>query len=192
MIEYLQNIDQQVFLFLNGLHVDWLDPIMIFISGILTWLPFHLILIYLVIRKFGWKSLIVFAAITVLITLTDQISVHAFKNVFMRLRPCHTESIQDLVYLPSGRCGGKYSFVSSHATNYFGVAMFLWLLLRNYYSKIGYILFIWATIIAYSRIYLGVHFTGDVIVGAMLGMLIGFLVWKLFQPIRKKYLIESE
>lgn len=188
MIDFLQNIDQQLFLFLNGLHADWLDPIMIFISGKLTWLPFYLVLLYLVIRKFRWKSIVVIVAIAVLITLSDQISVHAFKNVFLRLRPCHTELIKDLVYLPTGRCGGQYGFISSHSANSFALAMFLWLLFRKQYSKIGFVLFVWAALVAYSRIYMGVHFTGDVIVGAIVGMLIGFAVWKLYQKVEKKML----
>lgn len=179
------DLDTKLFLFLNGLHVAWLDPVMIFISGKYTWIPFYLILLYLVIRKYKWQSLWAILAIVMLIICSDQLSAHVFKPLFHRLRPCHNEMIRDLVYLPDGHCGGKYGFISSHACNAFALAVFLIHIMKKQYKKITRIVFIlvmfvWATLVAYSRIYMGVHYPGDIFCGALVGALMGFLAGKLF------------
>lgn len=168
------NLDHQLFLFLNGLHVGWLDPVMAFISSEMGWIPFYAVLVYLVFKKYQWKGLWIILGIAVLITCSDQLSAHVFKPVFQRLRPCHDPSIQDLVYLPYGHCGGQYGFVSSHAANTFALASLIFMTLRQHYRKIGLVMFPWAILVSYSRIYMGVHFPGDVICGAAVGMMLGF------------------
>ena len=168
------NIDTELFLFLNGLHADWLDPIMIFISGKLSWTPFYLVLLYLIIKNYKKQSILIIIGIILLIICSDQISSSVFKPLFERPRPCHNEAIKDLVYLPNGHCGGAYGFISSHACNVFALAVFITHILKKYYSKIGWVMFIWATLVAYSRIYMGVHYPGDVLVGAAVGALIGW------------------
>ena len=170
----LNNLDHQLFLFLNGLHVGWLDPVMAFISSEMGWLPFYVVLVYLVFKKYQWKGLWIILGIAVLITCSDQLSAHVFKPVFQRLRPCHDPLIQDLVYLPYGHCGGQYGFVSSHAANTFALASLIFMTMRQHYKKIGWLMFSWATLVSYSRIYMGVHFPGDVICGAAVGMILGF------------------
>jgi undecaprenyl-diphosphatase len=119
--------------------------------------------------------------VAVLISLSDQLSVRAFKFVFERPRPCHDSDLQPLIHLPSGECGGAFGFVSSHAANSFALAGFVWFLLRQYYSKIGWILFLWASGVAYSRVYLGVHYPGDILGGALLGLAVSWLVWQLYR-----------
>jgi undecaprenyl-diphosphatase len=168
------NIDTELFLFLNGLHADWLDPIMIFISGKLSWTPFYLVLLYLIIKNYKKQSILIIIGIILLIICSDQISSSVFKPLFERPRPCHNEAIKDLVYLPNGHCGGAYGFISSHACNVFALAVFITHVLKKYYSKIGWVMFSWATLVAYSRIYMGVHYPGDVLVGAAVGALIGW------------------
>lgn len=171
----INNLDHELFLFLNGLHVDWLDPVMTFISSELGWIPFYVILLYLVFKKLGWKGLLfVIIGVVILITCSDQLSSHVFKPVFHRFRPCHDPLIQDLVYLPNGHCGGQYGFISSHACNTFALASFITLIMKKFYKKIGILMFIWATLVAYSRIYMGVHFPGDVLCGAAVGLILGF------------------
>ena len=185
-MEVFLEFDTRIFLFLNGLHLDWLDPVMTFISGEWTWIPFYAILLFLVIRKYKWQSVWIVLGITALILCSDQLSAHFFKPVFQRPRPCHDELIKDLVYLPNGHCGGAYGFISSHACNVFALATFLTHVLKPYFPKLGWIMFIWAVLVAYSRIYMGVHYPGDVIAGALIGMLLGFLVGKLFDFIKTK------
>lgn len=167
-------MDTELFLFLNGLHADWLDPIMIFISGKLTWLPFYLVLLFLLIKNYKKQSVLVIISIILLIICSDQISSSVFKTLFERPRPCHNEAIKDLVYLPNGHCGGAYGFISSHACNAFALAVFITQMLKQYYSKIAWVMFVWASLVAYSRIYMGVHYPGDVLVGAVVGAIIGW------------------
>ncbi len=180
MIETLNQLDTSLFLFLNGLHAAWLDPVMVFISGKFTWLPFYLVLIGLIIRQYRWQSVMVLLFVALLITLSDQLSVRAFKFVFERPRPCHEPGLQPLIHLVTGNCGGAYGFVSSHAANSFAMAGFVWFLLRSSFRHIGWVLFPWAILVGYSRIYLGVHYPGDVFVGALLGLLVAWVVVKIY------------
>ena len=170
----LNNWDHQLFLFLNGLHVDWLDPVMTFISSEMGWLPFYAVLLFFVFYKYHWKGLWVLLGVIVVITLSDQISASVFKPIFHRLRPCYDPLIEDLVYTPKGKPGGHYGFISSHAANTFALASFIYMTMKKHYSKIGWIMFPWAILVSYSRIYMGVHFPGDIICGAVVGMMLGF------------------
>ncbi len=182
----LNNWDHQLFLFLNGLHVGWLDPVMTFISSEKGWIPFYAVLVFLVFYKYKWKGLWVLLGVVVAITLSDQIASHVFKPMVMRLRPCHDPLIKDLVYLPDGHCGGKYGFMSSHAANTFALASLIYMTMRKHYRKIGWVMFPWAAVVSYSRIYMGAHFPGDVICGAALGLILGFVIGFL----TKKYLLK--
>ena len=106
---------------------------------------------------------------------------HLFKNVFQRLRPCFAEDLIGLVHYVS-LPGGKYGFVSSHAANSFGIAIFVWLIFKSYW-KWTWILFFWASIIAYSRIAIGVHYPGDIIIGGLVGVFFGWIVFILLREI---------
>lgn len=184
----INNLDHELFLFLNGLHVGWLDPVMTFISSEMGWIPFYVILLYLVFKKLGWKGLFfVVIGVVVLITCSDQLSSHVFKPVFHRFRPCHDPLIQDLVHLPNGHCGGQYGFISSHACNTFALASFITLIMKRFYKKIGLLMFIWAALVSYSRIYMGVHFPGDVLCGAAVGMILGFGIGHLLLMVMNKF-----
>jgi undecaprenyl-diphosphatase len=180
----LEKIDQQLFLFLNSFHSTFWDEVMSIISGTTTWIPLYLaILIYLGV-KLKRKFLVLFLAIAIAVTLSDQVSV-LIKNSVHRLRPCHEKSL-GMVHLVNGNCGGKYGFVSSHASNSFMVAMLCLLLIRKRWFT--YSMILWALIIGYSRIYLGVHYPGDVICGSILGILIGWGIYKLFEYTDKNLL----
>lgn len=182
MLDSLQSLDTQLFLFLNGIHSSFWDPIMIFFSGKLTWLPLYLAIVVFMYIKFGWRLVWPLLAVALVVTLADQTSVHLFKNVFERLRPCHNPDIKDLIHLATGRCaGGRFGFVSSHAANTFGVAVFLSQLFRIRWFTI--FILIWAAAVSYSRIYLGVHYPADIIVGGMLGAVCGYTVWSLLSYI---------
>jgi undecaprenyl-diphosphatase len=173
----LERFDQQLFLFINSSNSPFFDHLMYAISGRLIWVPLYLaILIYLGI-KYKRKFLIILIFIILAATLADQSSV-IVKNIFHRLRPCHEPSIIGIVHLVNGECGGVYGFVSSHATNCFDVALLSLLFIKKRWYTISIIF--WAGIIGYSRIYLGVHYPGDVICGSFLGAFIGWSMYNLY------------
>ena len=185
MINYLKSIDTSLFLLLNGLHNSFFDPIMALASEKYFWIPFYAVILVIIIRKHGVKSLIlIIPALVLLITLSDQISVNLFKNIFERYRPCYNTSIQNLVHLV-GSCGGQFGFISSHAANSFALATFLVLLMRN--KALTWVMIIWACWLSYSRIYVGVHYPADVAGGMGLGFVVGLLVWRALRQINKKF-----
>jgi undecaprenyl-diphosphatase len=172
-----ERFDQQLFLFINSLNSPFADQVMHTLSGKLIWVPLYLaILIYLGI-KYKRKFLIIIIFIILAATLADQSSV-IVKNIVHRLRPCHEPSVMGIVHLVNGECGGVYGFVSSHATNTFDVALLSLSFIKKRWYSIGIIL--WASVISYSRVYLGVHYPGDVLCGAMLGSFIGWGIYKLY------------
>lgn len=175
MLEQLKQIDQQLFLFLNSKHTPIVDQLMSYASGNKIWIPFYVFLLYWIFQKNKLKKFLYsIVAISITIALADQISVKLFKNVFMRYRPCHNMELSGLVHLVHN-CGGQYGFVSSHASNVFGLAVLLSLIFKN--SKITIILLGWASLVSYSRIYLGVHYPLDILGGAILGMVIGYFIY---------------
>jgi len=187
MIQALLDLDKGLFLFLNGLHFSMLDPLMEAVSGKWLWIPLYIYILFVLVKNFKVKSLYLIVMVALLITLCDQISVHLFKNVFMRLRPCHAPELQGLVHIVNEHCGGQFGFVSSHATNVFGLAIFLGEVLKAT-SRIWMIgLIIWAVVVSYSRIYLGVHYPLDILGGALLGMFLARFMLLLLQIINKKY-----
>lgn len=187
MIEQLKQWDTDLFLFLNGLHNDFWDVIMYYSSEKLTWIPLYIFILYLTIKYFKWKSIVILVTIALLITISDQLSVHAFKNVFMRLRPCHEPSLAGLVHIVYNKCGGQFGFVSSHAINHFALAAFLSVIFSKKIRYFSIILLFWAFWVSYSRIYLGVHYPGDVLFGGLIGAILGFLFGKLDLYIISKY-----
>jgi undecaprenyl-diphosphatase len=186
----LENIDQQLFLFLNSINSPFWDKIMYAISGKIIWAPVYLaILIYLGI-KYKKRFLVIIPFIIIAVTLADQLSVQLFKNVFHRLRPCHEPSLAGMIHLVNGQCGGLYGFVSSHASNSFNVALLSLMLIKRRWFTIS--ILIWASVIGYSRIYLGVHYPGDVICGAIAGSLIGWGIYKLYELTDNRILMNRE
>jgi undecaprenyl-diphosphatase len=177
LLSTLEHLDQHFFLFLNSFHSPFWDQVMYTISGKIIWIPLYISILVFVGIKYKRKFIIIILFIILAATLADQTSV-LFKNLFERLRPCHEPSLQGLVHLVKGECGGKFSFVSSHATNSFDVALLSLLFIKRRWFTISII--IWALIIGYSRIYLGVHYPGDVICGSLLGALIGWSIYQLY------------
>ncbi|MBS3806639.1 MAG: phosphatase PAP2 family protein [Bacteroidales bacterium] len=186
MLEFLLELDTKLLLFLNGLHAPTWDIIMYEVSEKEFWYPFYGVLILVMVWRYQWNALATLLFIALLITLSDQISVKAFKEVFERFRPTHNPQIKDLVHTVSGYRGGDFGFVSSHAANTFAMAFFTSKLFKNrYYS---WAIFIWAAVVSYSRIYLGVHYPLDIIGGALLGIVLGYPVFQLYFCLGNRYL----
>lgn len=185
----LERLDQQLFLFLNSLNSPFCDQIMHAISGKLIWAPLYLAILITIGIKYRKKFFIILVFIILGVILADQFSV-IIKNIVQRLRPCYEPSLQGLVHTVRGECGGLFSFVSSHAANSFNVALLSLLFIRNRWFSAGII--IWALVVGYSRIYLGVHYPGDVICGSVLGALTGWSVYMLYNIFDKKSLRNSK
>jgi undecaprenyl-diphosphatase len=181
----IERYDQQLFLFLNSFHSPFFDALMFLISGIATWFPLYLaILIYLGFT-YKRKFFVILIFIVLAVTLSDQLSV-LIKNLTMRPRPCYEPALEGLVHIVNGKCGGRFSFVSSHAANSFSVALLSLSFIRKRWYSISII--IWACVVGYSRIYLGVHYPGDVLCGSLVGILIGWSVYRLYTMTENKLL----
>ncbi|UTW63048.1 phosphatase PAP2 family protein [bacterium SCSIO 12741] len=185
MIETLEQWDRELMLFLNGLHAPFLDFPMELISGVATWFPLYALLLYGLGKKYGWSRWWLWVLAPVLtVAMTDWISVNLFKEVFERYRPSHNLEIQDLLHYVGDYRGGQFGFVSSHATTSFGIATIMTWMYRN--RKIALAMYIWAAIVSYSRIYLGVHYPGDIAGGILLGLTIGCFTGWLFTTVHQK------
>lgn len=186
-------LDRSAFLFLNGLHAPWADPLMVGISEMLVWVPLYIMLLYLLQRHYGWRGLAwAVPVIAFMILCSDKGSVVLFKETFQRLRPCHEPLLQGLVHTVNEHCGGRYGFVSSHASNHFAIAAFMTLVLRRKYRYAGLALLGWAALVAYSRIYLGVHYPGDVIVGGIFGLTVGSICFGIFRRVTARNSIPTD
>ena len=188
MIERIIEFDKHLMLLLNGWHSPFFDFLMPVITNKYTGIPIYLAILVILFRKTDMKKLLIaVAAILVTFALCDSLSVALFKETFQRLRPGWDPQIMDQVRMLEYK-GGQYGFVSSHAANLFGLATITSLLIKNrIYTAL---IFFWAALVGYSRIYVGKHFPADVVCGALFGILIGCLVYKstiwLSDYIRKK------
>ena len=199
MIELLDSVDKELLVFLNGLHNPFMDPVMWYISSASIWIPFYVILLFLLMRK-GWSETgsknvknigFIILSISVAILLADQISSGFFKPFFERFRPSHSPDLEGIIHLltdPNGYVykGGMYGFVSSHAANSFAIAWFVALIMKS--KKVWVLMIVWASIVSYSRIYLGVHYPGDILGGTIIGILSGYTAAKLYFYLSQKWL----
>ncbi|HUN20549.1 MAG TPA: phosphatase PAP2 family protein [Muribaculaceae bacterium] len=181
MIETLQQIDTQIFLLFNGLHLDLLDQFMYTFSGRWVWIPLYAATLAVLIHRYGWqKGLLMLVATVAAVTIADQVCATHIRPAVERLRPANMENpISALVHTVNGYRGGRYGFPSCHAANTFAFATIISLALPM--RRLTIILFLWAIGNCYSRIYLGVHYPGDLLAGAVIGTLAGllcYMAWK--------------
>lgn len=185
MIEEILKLDSQLFLFLNNLGSSTFDAFWIFLSYKESNIFFYLSLLIFYFYKESktiklsevFQSLLFIA---IMILIADQ-TANLFKDSFQRLRPCYNESLIDSVRLVKESCGGKYGFFSAHASNSFSLAVFFGLLYKNKYRYIIYLSLLYASLISYSRIYLGVHFPLDILFGGVYGITIGLVVFRIYE-----------
>jgi undecaprenyl-diphosphatase len=185
MISWLNHIDTELFLFINGLHASWLDGLMWGFSQISwLWIPLYAFLTAWIWIKYKIRSIPIILSFVILVILADQTASAILKPLIERLRPTHNDTLKGLVHIVNGYEGGLYGFASSHAANTFAVALLFSMIIRE--KRIISPLFTWALLVSYSRIYLGVHYPGDVLGGFVIGAVYAFLIYKLLEFVFRK------
>ena len=191
MLDFLNKIDVKLLLEINSHHTPFWDWMMWHISGTFIWVPFYMLILILLIKKFGKQSILLILLIAVLIVLSDQLASGLIKPLVHRLRPSHEPELAQYIHLVNGYKGGLYGFVSSHAANVFALAFYLFFTVRKELPWLVTILFPWAIIVSFSRIYLGVHYPFDILGAICVGFLAALLVAEVYKWISKKIQIDT-
>lgn len=178
--QWLVEGDSSILLAVNGMHSSYFDTFMWLCSRKFEWIPFYLSILYVLFRNFSWRVVLYsLVAMGVILLLTDAVSSHFIRPVVARLRPSNLENpISEMIHIVDNHRGGRYGFPSSHASNSWGLVFFVGLLLRR--RELTTFLACWALLLCYSRLYLGVHYPGDLLAGMLLGAVVASLVYYVF------------
>jgi len=183
-MEGIKQIDQSLFLFLNDIHSSFWDKAMFLFSSREIWIPFYLLIVYVIVKTFRKNSIYILILIGLSIVVSDQFS-GLIKNLAERLRPSNDPAISNLVHIVNNYRGGTFGFFSAHASNTFTIAVIASLLFKN--RTFSILMFSWAIVVSYTRIYLGLHYPGDILTGWLWGALIGFGFYKLMLVVQQRY-----
>ena len=187
MIDYLMDIDADALLAVNGLHDLFQDAFWWLVTAKWSSALLLLALLWILLHQNRRHTLLVLAMLVLAVLVADQVSSGLIKHLVGRLRPTHDPSLESMVHVINGYRGGLYGFVSSHAANSFAVATLLSYVMRQ--RLVAFSLFTWALLQCYSRMYLGVHYPGDILGGILVGLLVGWLAWHLMRTIQRRYRI---
>ncbi|MDD4777541.1 MAG: phosphatase PAP2 family protein [Fermentimonas sp.] len=183
-VESLLPLERNLFFALNGSDSIFLDNVMWTLSGRFVWIPLFLFIIFIMFYKINWKGAALVAVFFILVfVLSDQVSSSLFKPLFERFRPTHHPDFMNLVDTVNNYRGGRFGFISSHATNAFGLAVFLSLIFKSRLVTLSTL--IWATLNSYTRLYLGVHFISDILAGAIVGSILAVLLFTVYTLLYK-------
>ena len=185
MLEYLNDIDADALLAINGLNDAFQDAFWWMVSAKWSSVLLLLAILWILLHQNRRHALLAVVMIALAVLLADQVSSGLIKHLVERLRPTHDPSLENAVHVINGYRGGMYGFVSSHAANFFAVGTLLTLVLRHRLVAVS--LFTWALLQCYSRMYLGVHYPGDILGGLLVGLLVGWLVWQLMRWIQRRW-----
>ncbi len=190
IIELFKGLDTHLFLIINGLHSSFFDNFMWAVSAKLSWIPLYLSVLYLLIRTFKKDAFWIIVSLVLCILISDQLASGLLKELVKRLRPSHVDSLKSVIHLLKGYEGGLYGFASSHAANSAGFALITSLIFRN--RLYTFSILAWALLVSYSRIYLGVHYPGDILGGMAIGVLAALLCHGLIQKFKPQLLTNSK
>ena len=191
-MDWLLDLDRDLLLGINGAHTGWLDTIMYWVSNKYVWIPAYALLLYALYRWYGWKqTAFAVGAVGLMILIADQSASGILKPLVERMRPCHDPEIGHLVHRVHNKCGGQFGFVSSHAANFFALATFMGNLFRRKWKWWPVVFIACAGLVAYSRVYLGVHYPGDVLGGAIVGVLAALISIVAFRFATRQFLPDS-
>ena len=185
-MEQLVEIDHELFLLLNNLGDPAWDDFWNFVTNKFASIPFYALLVFFLYKSLGLKkTFLTLVFVAALIAATDQLA-NLFKHYFERPRPCRQEGIMEATRFVAVRCG-SFGYFSAQAASSAALCVFLGMILRKYWQGILYVLIFWAILVSYSRIYLGVHYPGDILTGWIIGFILGFSLYRLHRYLFKKY-----
>lgn len=186
ILKWLNDLDKEGLLLINRHHSLFWDKIMWFASGDTSWIPFYILLTFLLIIYYRKKSWLIIILIIPLVVCTDQLAATVIRSMEIRMRPSHIPGIENLLHFVNNYRGGTIGFISAHACNVSGLAIYLSLITKQKTKWLPYLLLAWSLLVCYSRVYLGVHFPGDVIIAIFFGSCIGWLFSLIYQRLEIK------